>query len=101
MQKPPITIPHIISTTVILLTVVVGGSAAAMAQSVPSSAIPATLDQATLARLVADLAYPNSAQRFFEAGNTQLEQEIQKLSDEEETGPSLTVSPEVLEQFKD
>ena len=101
MQQPPVTIPYIISTTVVILTVVVGGSATAMAQSVTSSAIPATLDQATLARLVADLAYPNSAQRFFEAGNAQLEQEIQKLSGEEEIEPSLTISPEIVEQFKD
>lgn len=70
------------------------------AQTVSASALPASIDQASQARLAADLAYPNSSQRFFEAGREQFEQEIQQLADEP-SEPLLTVRPEVLEQFED
>lgn len=72
----------------------------AMAQTVP--AVPVTFESGTLARLAADLAYPTSAQRFFEAGNEQFEQEIRQLLDEDEPSePLLTVKPEVLKQFEE
>ena len=48
------------------------------------------------------LFYPTSSQRFFEEGNDQFEQEIQRLSDTDELPePPLTVQPEVLEQFEE
>lgn len=74
-----------------------GYAPAVIAQTPP--AVPA-IDQASLARLSADLAYPNSAERFFEAGRIQFEQEIQRLSREEQPSePLLTIKPEVLKQF--
>lgn len=76
-----------------------GYAPAVMAQAGP--VVPA-IDSASLARLAADLSYPNSAQRFFEAGNVQFEQEIQRLSQEEQPSqPLLNVKPEVLKQFDD
>ena len=75
---------------------------AAAAQTIPTSAIPSPIDPGSLARLSADLAYPNSSQRFFEAGYQQFEAEIQQLLREnDQSEPLLTVKPEVLEQFED
>lgn len=79
-----------------------GFVATAAAQTIPASAIPTTIDQGSLARLTADLAYPNSSQRFFEAGKEQFEAEIQQwLRENDPSEPLLTVKPEVLEQFED
>ena len=93
-------IPDLIRVTVASAVTVFACTAPALAQTVPASTI--TLDQGSLARLAADLAYPNSAQRFFEAGNAQFEAEIQRLVTEDtQPEPQLTVKPEVLEQFED
>ena len=73
----------------------------ALAQTSPPD-LPTGLNQADLARLAADLAYPNSAHRFFEAGDTQFEREIQRVLDKDERSePELTVDPEILEQLED
>ncbi|MEM7793314.1 MAG: hypothetical protein AAF579_02550 [Cyanobacteria bacterium P01_C01_bin.118] len=74
----------------------------AVAQTISASSIPTTIGQGSLAQLAADLAYPNSSQRFFEAGRQQFEAEIQHLVQEnDQSEPLLTVKPEVLEQFED
>ena len=88
----------------IAITAVVGVSpSAAMAQT-PTLPTAITIDQVALAQLAADLAYPTSAQRFFEAGNEQFEQEVQQLTeadDEQPSEPLLNVKPEALKQFED
>ncbi|MEL6130162.1 MAG: hypothetical protein AAFU84_08590 [Cyanobacteria bacterium J06633_23] len=80
---------------------VVGGSTPAFSQALPGPVLPAISDPATLARLTADLSYPNSSQRFFEAGNAQIELEIQRLLDDDQPEPTLTVAPDIKEQFED
>lgn len=93
---------RLLSATVVGTAITLGYVASAMAQSLPGPVVSASFDQVSLARLAADLAYPNSSQRFFKTGITQLEQEIRQLSDENEPSePLLTVRPEVLEQFED
>ena len=67
--------------------------------ALPISVLPA--DSATLARLTADLAYPNSSQRFFKAGNDQIEQEIQRLLADDPPDSFLTIAPEIQEQFEE
>ena len=80
----------------------VGGALVGFQTSALAQPLPPSLTQADLARLAADLSYPNSARRFFEAGDTQLEREIQRMLDQDEdTEPQLTVDPAVLEQFED
>lgn len=75
---------------------------AAAAQTIPAAAIPPTIDQGRLSRLTTDLGYPNSSQRFFEAGKEQFEVEIQQfLQEDGPPEPLLTVQPEVLKQFED
>ncbi|MBE9068692.1 hypothetical protein IQ260_18765 [Leptolyngbya cf. ectocarpi LEGE 11479] len=82
--------------------IVLGYAPSVLAQTAPGPVVPAIPDPASLARLAADLSYPNSAQRFFEAGRTRFEQEIQGLSQEKQPSePLLTVKPEVLKQFDD
>ncbi|MEM7062185.1 MAG: hypothetical protein AAF572_03355 [Cyanobacteria bacterium P01_B01_bin.77] len=83
--------------------IALGYAPSVMAQTSPGPIVPAILDQASLARLAADLSYPNSAQRFFEAGRAQFEQEVQQLSQGEQPSeePLLTVKPEALKQFDD
>ncbi|NEQ52273.1 MAG: hypothetical protein F6K11_19390 [Leptolyngbya sp. SIO3F4] len=72
------------------------------AQTIPASAIPPIIDQASLAQLTAALSYPNSSQRFFEVGRAEMEREIYLLLDEDiQSEPLLTVQPEVLKQFED
>ena len=79
-----------------------GYAPAVLAEALPGPFVPALIDQSALARLSADLAYPNSAQRFFETGTAQFEAEIHRLSDDDEQAePILTVKPEVLKQFED
>ena len=80
----------------------VGGALAGFQTSALAQPLPPSLSQTDLARLAADLSYPNSAQRFFEAGDTHLEREIQRMLDQDEdTEPQLTGDPAVLEQFED
>lgn len=93
---------YAISFAAINAVTVMGGSISALAQTVPGPNLPVSLDQASLASIEAALAYPNSAQRFFEAGNDQFEEEIQRLSAQDtQSEPLLTVKPEVLEQFEE
>lgn len=93
MQRPTIAILSLISAVGTLATVGPWTSAQPLTPS---------LTQADLARLAADLAYPNSAHRFFEAGDTQFEREIQRVMDkDEDSEPELTVDPEILEQLED
>ena len=68
----------------------------------PVDHLPLPVEQIDFDRVAADLAYPNSSQRFFEAGQEQFEEEIQRLSDEDDAAtPLLTVQPDVLEQFSE
>lgn len=97
------TIPYSICFAVVNATTTLFGLVTpAMAQTAPAPTLPVTLDQSSLARIAADLVYPNSAQRFFETGNAQFEQEIRSLSEQDDQPkPLLTVKPEVLEQFEE
>lgn len=101
MNQVLITISRLIGSAA-GIAVALGYTSAALAEALPGPFTPALIDQSALARLSADLAYPNSAQRFFEAGNAQFEAEIRRLSDEDEQQePLLTVKPEVLKQFEE
>ena len=100
MQQFYVPIPDLIKLTVASAITVFACATPALAQTVPPPTI--SLDQGSLARLAADLAYPNSAQRFFEAGNAQFEEEIQRLVTEDtQSEPQLPIEPEILEQFED
>lgn len=101
-----ITVPSVIRITVRMTgavpVIVLGCSTAAVAQGLPGPLVPPIINQASLARITADLAYPSSSQRFFEAGKAQFEEEIRRLSnDDEQSEPLLTVKPDVLKQFED
>ena len=103
MKRLVVTVSHSVRIAIVAgTTVLLAYPTSAMAQGLPGPLVPPIIDQSSLARLAADLAYPNSAQRFFEAGRAQFEQEIRRLSDEDEQlEPLLTVKPEILEQFED
>lgn len=102
MKRFSVTISPFISSVVVVTATVLGSATAVLAQTFTASDIPTTIDQASFARLTADLAYPNSSQRFFEGGNAQVEQEIRRmLHDDEQSEPLLTIKSEVLEQFDD
>ncbi len=102
MRRFSMPIPHSLSFAVASVAAILGCSTAAMAQTVPGPSLPITVDSSSLARIAADLAYPNSAQRFFEAGKAQFEEEIKRLTDEDiQSDPLLTIRPEVLDQFED
>ncbi|MGD1854593.1 MAG: hypothetical protein ACFB2W_10105 [Leptolyngbyaceae cyanobacterium] len=91
----------LVSSVLASTAAVLGYASATVAQTIPT-AVPLMFEQASLTQLAADLAYPNSSQRFFEAGREQFEQDIQQLLDEDETSETLLeVKPEVLEQFED
>lgn len=101
MKQLSVSISHLIRSAAGAI-IVLGYAPSVMAQPAPGPVVPAILDQASLARLAADLSYPNSAQRFFEAGRSEFEQEIQWLSQKEQLSePLLTVKPEALKQFDD
>ncbi|ESA36492.1 hypothetical protein N836_01030 [Leptolyngbya sp. Heron Island J] len=101
MQQFSVPIPDLNKLAVASTVTFLACATPALAQTVPAPHV-STLDQVSLTRLAADLAYPNSAQRFFEAGNAQFEEEIRRLTAEDaETEPQLTIKPEVLEQFED
>ncbi|MEO0395683.1 MAG: hypothetical protein AAF243_06810 [Cyanobacteria bacterium P01_A01_bin.137] len=79
----------------------VGSSIPAFSQALPGPVLPAIGDPATLARLTADLSYPNSSQRFFKAGNNQIELEIRRLLEDDQPEPLLTIRSDAREQFED
>ena len=81
--------------TSVLTAVTLGWTPSAAAQTPPAPTLPSVPPEVEAA-----LAYPNSSQRFFEEGNAQLEEEIQRL-DDEQPEPVLMVRPEVTEQFED
>lgn len=90
------------SILVVGAAIALGSATSAIAQTFPDPGLPVALDAASLSRISADLAFPNSSQRFFEAGNAQIEAEIRQLSDDDEPSePLLTIRPEALEQFED
>ena len=91
-------LPLMIAASVVA---VLGRATPAFSQAIPGPVLPAISDPATLARLTADLSYPNSSQRFFEAGNAQFELEIRRLLEDDQTEPMLTVAPDIKEQFED
>ena len=82
-----------------VVAVALGRATPAVSQTFSGPVLPA--DSATLARLTADLAYPNSSQRVFKAGNDQIEQEIQRLLADDPPDPFLTIAPEIQEQFEE
>lgn len=84
-----------------VVAVALGNATSAFSQTLPSPVLPAISDPATLARLTADLSYPNSSQRFFEAGNAQIELEIRRLLEDEQPEPLLTIRSDTREQFED
>lgn len=102
MKQLSATLPQVICLAAASVATLLGCATSAAAQTVPSSVSAIISDTASLARISADLAYPNSAQRFFEAGDARLEEEIRRLSeDDTQTEPLLTIKPDVLKQFED
>ncbi|MEM9266275.1 MAG: hypothetical protein AAGA46_12190 [Cyanobacteria bacterium P01_F01_bin.13] len=103
MKRLSVPVSHATVVALVSATTLFACSTSAIAQTIPAPVLPLPLDQARLDGLSAALAYPNSSQRFFEAGNEQLEQEIQRLSevDDNNVKSLLTVHPEVIEQFED
>lgn len=78
----------IAATTILISPLVAGGKASAQTQF-----------RLSPAELGGDLTYPNSSQRFFLQGNARLEQEIQRLQQQQVNppAPALQISQSVRE----
>lgn len=84
MKRLPL-LPMIFATSLTCVVLIGSDGSPAAAQTVP-------------ARITNALAYPTSSQRFFEAGNEQLEIEIQRLQHNPQAMPTLHISREVQQQ---
>lgn len=91
---------YVISSVFVGAAVTLGHVTPAMAEAVLTPDVSAVMNQRLPASVEAALSYPTSAQRFFEEGNAQFEQEIQRFSRKDEPPePLLTVQPDVQEQL--
>ena len=89
-------------TTALLVAATLGWTVSATAQVPPTPTLSTPFDHSINLPpdVEAALVYPNSSQRFFEAGIAQFEAEIQRL-DDEQPDPVLVVQPEATEPFED